>query len=485
MSLISRLVSLSLSICLLAPAACFAIRHDPTPIQQRIALLPTGMTVSWSTLGPISGLPTVEYGLSSSQLNLTAKGFSLHYDASITHFHHVPLHALHHATRYYWTVTSPANVSSPTLTFVTAPAAGSSTPYTVAINGDLGIGNSEATLRRLRLLKPSIDWHWHIGDLSYADDFQATDFSYEEITEGWMDNMTDIWNERPYQVLPGNHETSCSEHNLTICTDGQRNFTSFRYRFHMPHAESGSVSNMHYSFDYGLVHYVSIDTEVDYPGSPEGPGTFLNAGSFGDQLRWLEKDLQRANANRHRVPWILVGGHHPYYSSFCCDGTWPASQPAFEPLFNRYGVDIVYWGHIHLYERMFPLLPGGLPQQLNYSDPTAPVYIISAAAGNMEGLVHGEQNTTISAFLDQDEYGVGLLTVEGAESLHWQWLTSETGEVRDELQIVKTRGMRQRWADEHRAAWAEQEADQQPEQPQPKQQREEVDELELHAKATS
>ena len=71
------------------------------------------------------------------------------------------------------------------------------------------------------------------------------------------------------------------------------------------------------------MHYVSIDTEVAFPNSPEGPGTTLASGPFGDQLTWLKNDLIKANANRRQVPWIVVGGHRPFYASEA-SGTWPA-----------------------------------------------------------------------------------------------------------------------------------------------------------------
>lgn len=47
-----------------------------------------------------------------------------------------------------------------------------------------------------------------------------------------------------------------------------------------------------HSLDYGGVHVVSISTETDWADAPEGPGTYLNGGPFGDQLTWLHNDLQ-------------------------------------------------------------------------------------------------------------------------------------------------------------------------------------------------
>lgn len=48
------------------------------------------------------------------------------------------------------------------------------------------------------------------------------------------------------------------------------NFTAYNNRFKMPSSESGSGAlNMHYSFNYGSVHFISIDTETGYPGAAE------------------------------------------------------------------------------------------------------------------------------------------------------------------------------------------------------------------------
>ena len=321
---------------------------------------------------------------------------------------------------------------------------------------------------------------------------------------------------------PGNHEATCDEGTPHICPDGQRNFTSYRQRYRMPARESGAVNNMWFSFvghprthstalyprrphrshrsslwspvmcctqDFAQVHFVSIDTEVAYPGSPEGPGTPMNGGPFGDQLAWLEADLKKAVANRANVPWILVAGHRPFYSSTGESGVWDASRPAFEPLFNKYSVDIVYWGHVHWsaraaahrhltpwppsssaaltstgcvcvpvrvrvrlvqcrYERMYPTLPGGVVQQKSYADATAPIYFISASTGNVEGLTPGNATREYTAFLDNTHFGLGVLTVHNATVLDWDFYNSATRQLIDHVTITKTK----RWEALHPAS---------------------------------
>ena len=192
-----------------------AEKDDPTPIQQRIALLPNGMTVSWSTVGPLGVAPTVAYGLTPDSLNSTTSGWTLHYDPSVTYFHHVPLYPLTPSTRYYWRITSPSTVNSTTLSFTTGPVVGSHTPFTVAINGDMGLKDEDATVSVMKqwVEEGKIDWFWHIGDLSYADDWEIQLSTYEKITEAWMTKQEGIWTERPYMVQdipPHPHSDSTS-----------------------------------------------------------------------------------------------------------------------------------------------------------------------------------------------------------------------------------------------------------------------------------
>lgn len=244
----------------------------------------------------------------------------------------------------------------------------------------------------------------------------------------------------------------------------------------------------YYSFEYGQVHFISIDTEVDFPQSPEGPGTRLSSGPFGDQLTWLEADLKKAVANRAKVPWIIVGGHRPYYSS--CGDITGSVQAAFEPLFLQYQVDVVFLGHIHWYERseaphhthspspvphstlgpasashtasavcascvcgrLYPTGANGTVQQQGYEDAEAPIYIVSASAGNVEGLscpkLQPKDAKPFTAFFNGAAYGLGLLSVHNATNLEWAFYESAGGTMIDRVDIVKAK----RWEQLQREA---------------------------------
>ena len=67
------------------------------------------------------------------------------------------------------------------------------------------------------------------------------------------------------------------------------------------------------------------------------------------QLAWLEKELKSAGSN-----WKVAFFHHPLYSSGEKHGSDVALRAVLEPLFVKYGVDAVFSGHEHFYERMKP-----------------------------------------------------------------------------------------------------------------------------------
>jgi hypothetical protein len=68
-----------------------------------------------------------------------------------------------------------------------------------------------------------------------------------------------------------------------------------------------------------------------------------------DQLAWLEETLAASDAT-----WKLVALHHPPYSSGF-HGSNQDVRDAFVPLFERYGVQVVFSGHEHDYQRTDPI----------------------------------------------------------------------------------------------------------------------------------
>lgn len=95
---------------------------------------------------------------------------------------------------------------------------------------------------------------------------------YEKVYNGfvnWFENVTSVM---PYMVGVGNHESEC--HSPACILGGVAkelsNFSAYNARWKMPSASSGGVENMWYSFDFGPVHFVTLNSETDFPGAGEG-----------------------------------------------------------------------------------------------------------------------------------------------------------------------------------------------------------------------
>src|SRR6266849_9845691 len=67
------------------------------------------------------------------------------------------------------------------------------------------------------------------------------------------------------------------------------------------------------------------------------------------QLVWLDKELANAGTD-----WKICYFHHPLYSSGAYHGSSTELRAVLEPLFLKYGVDVVFAGHEHVYERVKP-----------------------------------------------------------------------------------------------------------------------------------
>jgi len=68
-----------------------------------------------------------------------------------------------------------------------------------------------------------------------------------------------------------------------------------------------------------------------------------------DQQAWLEKELKDSDAK-----WKIAYFHHPLYSSGAKHGSEVDLRAIVEPLFMKYGVNVVFAGHEHFYERLKP-----------------------------------------------------------------------------------------------------------------------------------
>jgi uncharacterized protein (TIGR03382 family) len=211
--------------------------------------------------------------------------------------------------------------------FRTAPVPGTRRVHFTAM-GDFGTGGNDQQEVAASMLARRPDLFIAMGDNAYESGTEA------EIQNNLFLPMADLLSEVPFFAVAGNHE---------YVTNQSQPYLDNLY---LPTSPSGG--ERYYSFDWGHVHFVGLDSSCAI-GLASKERCTLEA-----QLAWLEKDLAQSQAD-----WTVVYFHHPPWSSGA-HGSQLVMRREFSPLFEQYGVDLVLTGHDHNYERSYPMKGEGL-----------------------------------------------------------------------------------------------------------------------------
>ena len=232
------------------------------------------------------------------------------------------------------------------------------------IFGDLGFRNARC-LQALstEVQKGTYDVTIHAGDIAYDMDMENG-----RVGDNFMNMIELIAATVPYQVAMGNHEAA-------------HNFSHYSHRFNMYDQTSGQRQNAFYSFNLGLLHVVVFSSEF-YEFTQYGTHQITT------QLNWLRADLEAANRPESRKlrPWIITVSHRPLYcDEVRCLSSERTLRSALEELFFKNKVDIMFAGHVHKYQRSWPVYSNKVHNGSHadpYVNPTVPIQIITGAAGN-------------------------------------------------------------------------------------------------------
>ena len=142
----------------------------------------------------------------------------------------------------------------------------------------------------------------------------------------------------PVSVVPGNHESCGGCPAVPGIENSRGNFSEYRARFASvtlgAGAASGSNSNIFYSFDQGLTHYIGFSAEAY---------TYNSGAAFlANQLAFMKADL--AAVDRSKTPWVVALVHKDW------DMEGEAYQN-FYPVLEAGKVDVLFCGHVHYYTR--------------------------------------------------------------------------------------------------------------------------------------
>ncbi|MDD4873987.1 MAG: metallophosphoesterase [Dehalococcoidales bacterium] len=195
--------------------------------------------------------------------------------------------------------------------------------FAVASDAHFGAGNARNDLTAKMLAEIAnpdngFDMFFYLGDLV---EYGFQDDQWQEAFQA-LSNTTSVI---PTLLAAGNHDTL---------------FSGFgNYKDYCSVEGIDSQTDLWYRVDVGNVHFLFLDLE-------------WSAESYTPaQAAWLESQLESIPAD----DWTIVMGHGFYYASGSEFYGWnwydnPETIDTITPMFNEYGVDLVFSGHVHQVE---------------------------------------------------------------------------------------------------------------------------------------
>ena len=339
---------ISFDLRLFASAAAPALERAP----YLMVGTPTSMIVRWRTTFPRESV--LRTGIAPGLLTNALV------DPTPKTEHEMPVTGLSPGQRVYYAVgTTTETYAGDDLdhVFVTSPDGTPPDPIRLWAIGDSGAcasnaqGCLDATAVKdayLDFVGPDLADVWLLlGDNAYAS---GTD---DEYTEGFFEVYPDVMRNTVVWPAPGNHEFGAS--------DSPTQTGPYYEAFTMPTAaEAGGVpsgTEAYYSFDYGNLHVVVLDShDTSRAAPPESETNVCPAVPAGGAMyNWLCEDLAATDQD-----FVIVTWHHPPYSkgshdSDACNGEFAMCEmrKRFVPVLEHFGVDLQLTGHSHSYERSY------------------------------------------------------------------------------------------------------------------------------------
>ena len=239
--------------------------------------------------------------------------------------HEIKLENLDPKSRYIYKITCTDTdgkaIESTTLSFFTAVDADDAWSFAI-------VGDTQANPKMTGQIGAKI-WNRRPNFVVHCGDVVDDGFSKRMWVHELFGPCKEIFGRVPVFPCIGNHE---------------RNHANYYQYFSLPKPK------YYYSYIYGNAEFFSIDTNKKV-----GPGS--------EQYEWLDKALAKSTAQ-----WKFCYHHHPAYSSDADDygdtmtrfptGEGDLNARKLVALYEKHKVDMVFNGHIHAYERTWPICAG-------------------------------------------------------------------------------------------------------------------------------
>ena len=321
----------------------------------------TSRTIMWQSDNSEADA-VIEYRLEGTEktqtIGATDKAFTD--DGSTTYIHEATLTGLTPNTKYEYRVGYGTDRRSDWYCLETAGAS----VYDVLIYPDSQSGDYsqwEEIVKNSALRNPRTALYISMGDL-----VDNGEHAYQWRT--WLNSIKPLSANVPLATTLGNHEM------YTLDWKMREPYAYLNY-FAVPPNGNEIFNRRYYSYDFGDVHYVVLDTML-YESNHEDNHDTHHPDLYDVQVQWLRQDLT-ANAKK----WTVVLMHRdPFQYAFNRPGAnrdvgFNEEGVLFMPIFDEFNVDLVLSAHLHSYRNR------GHVRNFD-RDASGPLYILTGIAGD-------------------------------------------------------------------------------------------------------
>ncbi|MED6150973.1 putative inactive purple acid phosphatase 27, partial [Stylosanthes scabra] len=439
---------------LVAVSNYITFMNPKAPVYPRLALGKSWdeMTITWTSGYDIGeGVPFVEYGLDGGDIKhvpagtLTFNRNSMCGEPARTvgwrdpgFIHTSFLKNLWPNLRYTYRLghllSTGQTIWSKSYSFKAPPFPGQNSLQRVIIFGDMGKaerdnsneyanyqpGSLNTTDQLIKDLE-NYDIVFHIGDLPYANGYIS---QWDQFTA----QVQDISSTVPYMIASGNHERDWPNTGSFYDTpdSGGECGVPAETMYYYP---AENKAKFWYKADYGMFRFCIADSEHDWRAESE-------------QFKFIEHCL--ATVDRKQQPWLIFAAHRPLgYSSnswYAKEGSFdePMGRDDLQKLWQKYKVDIAFYGHVHNYERVCPIYQNQCvnEEKKNYTGTVNGTIHIVVGGGGSHLNDFAASPPIWSIYRDRD-YGFGKLTAFDHSYLLFEYKKSSDGKVYDSFTISR------------------------------------------------
>ena len=350
----------------------------------------TSRTIMWQSDNSEADA-VIEYRLEGAEksqtIGATDKAFTD--DGSTTYIHEATLTGLTPNTKYEYRVGYGTDRRSDWYRLETAGAS----VYDVLIYPDSQSGDYsqwEEIVKSSALRNPRTALYISMGDL-----VDNGEHAYQWRT--WLNSIKPLSANVPLATTLGNHEM------YTLDWKMREPYAYLNY-FAVPPNGNEIFSRRYYSYDFGDVHYVVLDTML-YESNHEDNHDTHHPDLYDVQVQWLRQDLI-ANTKK----WTVVLMHRdPFQYAFDRSGANRAvgfddEGVLFMPIFDEFNVDLVLSAHLHSYRNRGHVR--------NFErDASGPLYILTGIAGDARRPKWKQHPLDVYVAPDRDKNNYMTMTV--------------------------------------------------------------------------